>query len=391
MGCPQYGVIEQNITFTVQGKDTDGTPVDTDALPTYKVYEDETGTEIVSGTMAKLDDANTTGFYSEQLALTSANGFERLKTYTIRIEAAIDTVDVVQIFSFMALGEADISFASGDSLTTTARFKSFAGITTSDDDTLIGLLIARATQAIQKYCGRDFVETTYREFYDGTGSSVLSVKNFPIIKVNMLGVGRTQAFGITNTSSDAFHAWVTITDTEINLVVEGGANEDNSSLTLADYTTLTSLFTAIEALDKGWSISQNSELAVWSADELLPTGKGLHCLNNYAYPEIPEEPEADFTTDAEAGMIKLWGTFPVGFNNIIIRYVAGYSNIPADLEQICIDLVKHYYDQRKIKSGIKSEKLGDYSYTAFGANEKGPNAGLPSDIAKRLNRWRSIV
>ena len=41
--------------------------------------------------MAKLDDANTTGFYSELIACTAGNGFEDGKTYTIYIEATVDS------------------------------------------------------------------------------------------------------------------------------------------------------------------------------------------------------------------------------------------------------------------------------------------------------------
>jgi len=38
-----------------------------------------------------LDDANTTGFYTELIAVTSGNGFESGKTYTIYIEATVDS------------------------------------------------------------------------------------------------------------------------------------------------------------------------------------------------------------------------------------------------------------------------------------------------------------
>lgn len=69
-----------------------GASSDADSLPTYRIYEDETGTAIVSGTMSKLDDANTTGFYSERVELASASGFEVGKCYTIYIEATVDSV-----------------------------------------------------------------------------------------------------------------------------------------------------------------------------------------------------------------------------------------------------------------------------------------------------------
>jgi hypothetical protein len=63
---------------------------DADAPPAYRIYEDETAIAILTGTMAVLDTANTTGFYTELIACTSANGFENRKTYTIYIEATVD-------------------------------------------------------------------------------------------------------------------------------------------------------------------------------------------------------------------------------------------------------------------------------------------------------------
>jgi hypothetical protein len=50
--------------------------------------------------MAKLDDANTTGFYSEQITLSAANGFEAGKCYTIYITAAVNSVTGGQHHTF---------------------------------------------------------------------------------------------------------------------------------------------------------------------------------------------------------------------------------------------------------------------------------------------------
>ena len=66
-------------------------------MPEYLVYEDETGTAILGGgsptaVMAKLDDSNTVGFYSEQITLSAANGFELGKTYTIYISATVSSI-----------------------------------------------------------------------------------------------------------------------------------------------------------------------------------------------------------------------------------------------------------------------------------------------------------
>jgi len=90
MGCPSKCTLGDNITFSVCTHDPDTAVLtDADAVPAYRVYEDETATAITTGNMAKLDDANTTGFYTETLAVTTANGYEAGKTYTIYITAAV--------------------------------------------------------------------------------------------------------------------------------------------------------------------------------------------------------------------------------------------------------------------------------------------------------------
>jgi hypothetical protein len=147
------------------------------------------------------------------------------------------------------------------------------------------------------------------------------------------------------------------------------------------------LFTAIAALDKGWTITQNTILNHWSAIELLPTGKGLQCLTEVANPKLPDEPAADFTTDTTAGILKYFGRFNRGFENVTVRYTAGYVEIPGDLEQICIDLTKQYYDKRNINSDLKKEKIGDYEYeTGLGSSTQGVSS-MNGDIAMRLRKW----
>jgi hypothetical protein len=91
MGCPAKVDLENNLVFSITTHDPDtGILTDADAVPAYWIYEDETAIAILTGNMAKLDDANTTGFYTELIACTTANGFEVGKTYTIYIEATVD-------------------------------------------------------------------------------------------------------------------------------------------------------------------------------------------------------------------------------------------------------------------------------------------------------------
>lgn len=96
--------IDDTLTFTVVTHRVDtGALTDADAVPAYRVYEDETGTAILNGNMAKLDDTNTTGFYSEQLTLSAANGFEVGKSYAIYVSAAVNSVTGGQTFNFKVI------------------------------------------------------------------------------------------------------------------------------------------------------------------------------------------------------------------------------------------------------------------------------------------------
>jgi hypothetical protein len=88
-----------------------GVLTDADAAPAYRIYEDETATPILTGNMAKLDDANTTGFYTELVACTIANGFEHHKNYTIYITATVDSDQGGITYGFKTEGGSQIVLA----------------------------------------------------------------------------------------------------------------------------------------------------------------------------------------------------------------------------------------------------------------------------------------
>jgi hypothetical protein len=98
--------IDDTLTFTaITHRFDTGALTDADAVPAYRIYEDETGTAILTGNTAKLDDASTTGFYSEQITLSAANGFEAGKSYSIYVTAAVNSVTGGQTFNFKVINE----------------------------------------------------------------------------------------------------------------------------------------------------------------------------------------------------------------------------------------------------------------------------------------------
>lgn len=125
--------IDDYLTFTVNTHTpSTGAVTDADAVPTYRIYEDETGTAIDTGSTAKLDDAGTTGFYSERVQLLAATGYEKGKTYTIRMSGTVGAVTGAMSHTFQIEAEVDANIVSdktGFALSGTQTFNTTGNIT----------------------------------------------------------------------------------------------------------------------------------------------------------------------------------------------------------------------------------------------------------------------
>lgn len=107
--------IDDYLTWPVNTHDpSDGSAADATGSPAYRIYEDETGTAILTGSMTKLDDANTIGFYTERIQLTAASGFERGKSYTIYISATVSGVTGTVSHTFQVGAAVDVRYLDGN-------------------------------------------------------------------------------------------------------------------------------------------------------------------------------------------------------------------------------------------------------------------------------------
>lgn len=90
-------------------------------------------------------------------------------------------------------------------LVTLGNAKAFLGIQNGAKDEVLEILISACTDMIESLCGRRFASTAYvLEKYDGTGTSELLLKNFPVIVLASIEV---------RNSLDASGTWETV-DTE---------------------------------------------------------------------------------------------------------------------------------------------------------------------------------
>jgi hypothetical protein len=108
--------IDDNLTFALNVLDpATNQAAAADSAPSYRIYEDETATPILTGNLAALDSGNTTGFYTEQITLSAANGFEKGKCYTIYMEADVSTNTITRLHNLQIEAEVDVKSISGDS------------------------------------------------------------------------------------------------------------------------------------------------------------------------------------------------------------------------------------------------------------------------------------
>lgn len=106
MGCPSQAILGESLTFSICTHNANTAQLtDADELPTFRIYEDGNNTAIATGTMQKVDDDNTVGLYQQTITCTTADGYTSGNTYTIYVEATVDSITGGIAFGFRALSE----------------------------------------------------------------------------------------------------------------------------------------------------------------------------------------------------------------------------------------------------------------------------------------------
>jgi len=255
-----------------------------------------------------------------------------------------------------------------------------------EDNYLIERLIERATYFLERYCHRKFMSRAYaREIYCGNNARTLLLGQYPISSVSRVSLGRTNAFYVKNTTATN-NATVEITSTALKYSADGATA---TILTLASYATINLLIATIN-LVAGWSATLlDSSLGTRKATDLL-IRPAMHCLDPaFAYCEIPNDELTDYFIvnpgeDRNYGGLECPGGWTAG-EEYFIDYTAGYSTAPFDLEDICIRLVVNRYNQSKKDGSVKSESLGDYSYTMADVRS------LPDDLKDAADLYKRLV
>lgn len=186
MAVPTLGMLTRAFDFSYQVRSAAGANTDADSAPTYSIFEHENTTAIVTGTMAKF--GSNDGFYTEEITLDTADGFEQYHAYQLQINWTISSTDYSKIFAFTIFGAEEFNEVGGGSFPVSlADMKLHLRIESdvTEDDTLITTLISAATTYAQDFQRRTFMTSALTESYDGF-PCFFSVPLPPLISVTAI-------------------------------------------------------------------------------------------------------------------------------------------------------------------------------------------------------------
>jgi hypothetical protein len=241
-----------------------------------------------------------------------------------------------------------------------------------DPTGVLQTLITAVSDAIEKYCHRDFIQTTYDELYSGTGDRRLLLRQYPVISVQSVRYRPVTVLKLTNTLSANVQARVTVTSVGLTLVrVNAGVKTTDTSVTFAANLTLTAVANAVNALGNGWNaqvVGDTVNYGSWPSADLywppaFPTfgagtsGQGaLQCVNgSFAELKMHTYELAGFQWDSRGWLLRAIPytdpellhpedlIFPVGINNFRVQYTAGYATVPEGVQEACAEWVAALY------------------------------------------------
>ena len=212
-------------------------------------------------------------------------------------------------------------------LITASEYKTYAGISGSGFDTVIGVLIDVVSEQVRLYCFRDrttgFESGTKTEYYDGNDGAEIILKEWPVTAL-----------------------------TSVDFVQDDGS---------------------LESQDTDGFRYQGSS----GRFRYLGSQRGRFTI------------DADgSTTFAAFGDSP---AFPGGMQNVKVVYTGGYSTIPDAIKYACYRAIDIAFARRRQDLNMQSESLGGYSYTRAQATPDATVAMLDKEVRGLLTPFRSAM
>lgn len=231
-------------------------------------------------------------------------------------------------------------------------------------------------------CRRTFESTDYSEYYDGEGGCYLNLKNYPVISLTRVCIGRRYIIRVKNTSG---YTSATVSVASTGLVFTKDDTSD-STITFASYADMDAVVTAINALGSGWTAAiESSDFSNFKSAELVRMFGKNAIDGNWIYLEAPDEAIDDFEVSPNKGILYRSAGWDEGENNVYVKFTAGYSTMPNRLQLGVKIICKSIYDRRK------EELFGTKEYWVGDIKVKCEDGDVPKEAMDIFSKFRRIL
>ncbi len=291
--------------------------------------------------------------------------------------------------------------------------RNLQSITDNSQDALLGALITSVSEAVRKYCKRDFHLRSYDELYNGNGDRRLLLREYPVVSVDSVRYRPVTVLKVQNTDTATNQqARVSVTSTGLLLVrVASGVRVNDTSVTWTANPTLQAVANAVNALGNGWQaqvIGDANDYGSWpSVDLYVPPSFGdgtasqgaLTARGTWAEVKLHTYELQGFQWDARGWLLRaipytdpellhpedlIW---PIGINNFRVQYTAGYTTIPEAVQEAVAEWVGMIYYSTLRDPGLSGQVGGGVSQD-WALGRRGTMLIPPDHVAILLASYR---
>lgn len=254
-------------------------------------------------------------------------------------------------------------------LTSLARARAWAGVTSTNDDTLITSLISEVSQFIHNYLGRPSITSReYTEISDGQDNVAMLLRHWPVTGIKQVSVDGA------NVASYVLEPW------------HGAPAGFQQKLSLRGFT--------FNRGESNISITYDAGYKVLAELRSIPASGAYTVVPDAPYGSFAEGHSVTFANGAAltkvqsapaAGQYTLSsGTYTFAASDAGAQVLLSYSFIPADIEHACVALVAERYRYRS-RIGEVSKSLGGQESMSYSQKD------MPEFIKTLLQPYRRML
>jgi hypothetical protein len=257
-------------------------------------------------------------------------------------------------------------------LTTAAEIRASIPNGSLLSDAVVSSLLSAADAAAKSWMRRVIESASYTERLKAARvGDDMFVAEFPVTAVTSVNIADSEALDIWN--AGAARATVSVKEAGIELREFYSGSWTTTSLTFADYATLSSLVTAIQAVSGGrWDAELSTESLGTEPSEEIGVLYGPVDVSDSKHQTLYLLDGVVRTEwDYEAGSFQFTECGASEGESVLVKYTGGYSTVPSDISRGVALLAAEIYAKDKIIGTLRMEQLGDYRYETQDA-DKGP-------------------